>query len=70
MAPKLEKTCLCIKDLSITDEYNDGTLNFHMGREYQVDIYPLFNVVYQNGGWKDFVYLNDEEFYKNFKLIE
>jgi len=59
-----EKTCKCIEDL-ITDNYH-----FHKGREYQVDIYPLFYKIYQNGGWDDYIYIEDtEEFNKYFKEI-
>ena len=59
-----EKTCKCIEDL----EFN-GYL-FHKGREYQVDIYPLYYQIYQNGGWNDYIYLEDEEeFNKYFKEI-
>ena len=59
-----EKTCKCIKELKI-DNYQ-----FHKLREYQVDIYPLFYKIYQNGGWNDYIYLNEEEFNKYFKEID
>lgn len=68
----LERTCTCIEEYSCM---NDGKLSatildFHKGREYQVDIYPLYHIVYQNGGWDDYINLNDEQFNKYFKLIE
>ena len=45
MTPILEKTCKCIKEC-IFDGYE-----FHKGREYQVDIYPLFNkIIIMAGG--------------------
>lgn len=61
---KLEKTCKCIEDYEIED------LIFHKGREYQVDILPLYYQVYQNGGWYDYIYMQEEDFDKNFKLID
>jgi len=60
----LEKTCVCIENYEIED------LIFHKGREYQVDIFPLYYQVYQNGGWDDYIYMKDEYFNKIFKLIE
>ena len=60
----LEKTCVCIENYEIED------LIFHKGREYQVDIFPLYYQVYQNGGWDDYIYIEDEDFNKNFKLID
>lgn len=45
-------------------------LNFHKYREYQVDVLPLFYIVYQNGGWDDFISLNEEEFNTYFELID
>ncbi len=67
MTPILEKTCKCIKEC-IFNGYE-----FHKGREYQVDIYPLFNKVYNNGGWDEYVFFEDNEeneFNEYFKLIE
>lgn len=61
---KLEKTCKCFKDLDFEN------YTFHKGREYQVDIFPLYYQIYQNGGWNDYIFLNKEEFDNNFKLIE
>jgi hypothetical protein len=61
---KFERTCVCIKD------YEYENLIFHKGREYQVDIFPLYYQIYQNGGWYDYVYMQEEDFDKNFKLIE
>ena len=61
----LEKTCKCIKDL-IFDDYQ-----YHKGHEYQVDIYPLFYKIYNNGGWNDYIYLEGEDkFNEHFKMIE
>lgn len=60
---KFEKTCKCIEDLI----YEDYT--FHKGREYQVDVYPLFYKIYNNGGWDDYIFFG-EDFNKYFKLIE
>lgn len=65
MSVHSEKTCLCINDL-IFDDYQ-----FHKGREYQVDIYPLFYKIYNNGGWNDYIFLEGEDnFNKYFNLIE
>ena len=62
---KLEKTCKCIEDYEIED------LIFQKDREYQVDILPLYYQVYQNGGWNDYIFIEDENvFNKYFKLIE
>ena len=62
--PKLfEKTCTCIK------EYKIDNLVFHVRREYQVDIYPLYYKVYQNGTYNDYVFLNEDEFNEYFKEI-
>ena len=62
---KLEKTCKCIEDYEIED------LIFHKDREYQVDILPLYYQVYQNGGWNDYIFIEDENVSnKYFKLIE
>lgn len=73
MAQFLEKTCRCINDLSIPSEGRNSALdilNFHAGREYQVDVYPLFLQVYQNGGYNDYVYLEEKEFLEHFEMIE
>ncbi len=61
---KFERTCVCTEDYEIED------LIFHKGREYQVDIFPLYYQVYQNGGWDDYIYIQEEDFDKNFKLID
>jgi len=62
---KRERTCKCIQ------EFKYDNLIFHKGREYQVDVYPLYYQIYQNGGWDDYVFINtEEEFSKYFKLIE
>ena len=68
-----EKTCKCIESLTRNAAMpnNDGdVLNFHKGREYQVDIFPLYYQVYQNGGWDDYIFMTEEEFNKNFSIIE
>ena len=44
---KRERTCKCIQ------EFKYDNLVFHKGREYQVDVYPLYYQIYQNGGWDD-----------------
>ena len=62
---KLERTCACTENYEIKD------LIFHKGREYQVDIFPLYYQVYQNSGYDDYIIINDDdEFSKYFKLIE
>ena len=73
---KLEKTCKCIKDYLVKSEpvysndWQDKELEFHKEREYQVDCFPLYYQLYQNGGWDDYTFLNEEEFNKYFVLIE
>ena len=71
---KLECTCKCIKNLDVYPDINNNMksreLRFHKGREYQVDIYPLYFQVYQNGGWNDYIFQSKEEFNIYFKLIE
>lgn len=67
-----EKTCKCIKEFNVLPDNmhpNEKELNFHKGREYQVDIHTLFYKVYQNGGYDDYVFLNEDEFNENFELI-
>ena len=64
MGYKSERTCKCIQD------YEENNLIFHKGREYQVDLYPLYNQIYQNGGWNDYIFMDDETMEKYFKLIE
>lgn len=73
MSQFLERTCKCIKDLTIFPDNsmpNEKELNFYEGREYQVDIYALFFKVYQNGSYYDYVFLDDNEFESNFELIK
>lgn len=73
MSQCLERTCRCINDFIIFPDSrysNEKELNFHKGREYQVDIYALFFKVYQNGGYDDYVFLSDEEFDDYFELIK
>ena len=69
---KLEKTCKCIAALSrVNDNNPEKTCEFIVRREYQVDVYPLYYQIYQNGGWDDYVFISsDEEFNEYFKLIE
>ena len=61
---KLERTCKCIQD------YEQDGIKFHKGREYQIDIYPLYNQIYQNGGWYDYIFMIEEDFNKYFELIK
>jgi len=61
----LQKTCLCIDNI-ILDNYE-----FIKRHEYQVDIYPLFYKIYNDGGWENYVFIEGEDnFNKNFKLID
>ena len=74
MGYKSERTCKCIQDYKFPRCLNhiieDYDLEFHKGREYQVDVTPLFYQVYQNGGWDDYIFMTEEDFNKYFKLIE
>lgn len=75
MSCYLEKTCKCIKDISTTSDSrysNVEILDFHAGREYQVDmfVHPPFFQVYQNGGYNDYVYMDIERFLEYFRLID
>lgn len=63
-----EKTCLNIQPINIEDKF--GELTFKPGFEYQVDIYPLFSCVYNNGGWKDYFFFSNHEFNKYFQIID
>ena len=68
-----ERTCKCIGSIQLkaSTPHNDGPeMTFHKGREYQVDIFPLYYQLYQNGGWDDYIFLTEEEFNKNFCLID
>jgi len=68
-----ERTCRCTENLTINASmpHDDGNeLSFHKGREYQVDIYPSYYQVYQNGDYDDYIFVTEEEFNKNFSLIE
>ena len=72
---KLEKTCACIASLEHTNDNDESKLcEFIERHEYQVDVYIYLErshyKVYQNGGWNDFVILDEKEFKENFKLIE
>ena len=60
----MERTCKCIQD------YEQDGLKFHKGREYQIDIYPLYNQIYQNGGWNDYIFMDDESIQEYFELID
>ena len=67
-----EKTCKCINEFSVLSDNmcpNDEELIFHNGREYQVDVYVSSYKVYQNGGYDDYVFLNEDKFNENFELI-
>jgi hypothetical protein len=66
---KQERTCVCLHDAVFPVDIGEE-LEFHKGREYQVDVYPLYYAVYQNGGWNDVIYITEEQFNNNFKLIE
>lgn len=73
MMEPAEKTCKCIGSIKLkaSTPFNDGPdMEFHKGREYQVDIFPLYYQLYQNGGWEDYIFLTEEEFNRNFTLIE
>lgn len=73
MAYYSEKNCKCIKEfVTFPDNVfsNEDELYFHVGREYQVDIYALYFKVYQNGGYNDYVNLDDSEFSEYFRLID
>jgi len=63
------KTCKCVKSIKYEDNVFKP-LEFYQNREYQVDVYPLFYKVYPNGGYEDFVFLNEDEFKKDFLLID
>ena len=65
----LEKCCRCKKTFNVPPERGLEELEFLERREYQVDIYPLYYKVYNNGGYLDYVFLSDEDFRKNFDLI-
>lgn len=70
---KLERTCKCIKDLTIPPREGsliNRSLSFLEKHEYQVDINNFDYRVYINGGWYGYIDLKDEEFEKHFKLIE
>ena len=72
---KLEKTCKYKVSLTRkNDNYPERECEFRAGREYQVDVYVYLDrshyKVYQNGGWNDFVFLEDIEFRENFEIIE
>lgn len=61
----LEKTCTCIEDLIFND------YQFHKRHEYQVDVYPLYYKIYNNGGWDDYIFIDNYEYFsKYFKMIE
>ena len=75
---KQEKTCCCISELTIANDNinrkDDSVLTFREKREYQVDVFSTTErstyKVYQNGGWDDFVRLNEDEFKQHFELIK
>ncbi len=61
---KRERTCKCIED------YKFDNLEFHKGREYQVDEFLMYYQVFQNGGYDKYVIINEEDkFSKYFSLI-
>lgn len=69
---KKETTCKCIKNFKCMNSGNLSKipLEFHKGREYQVDIYPLYYHLWQNGGWNDYICLTKDQFNEYFILIE
>lgn len=62
-----ERTCQCVETINIEDKF--GKLTFKQGFEYQVDIYPLFSCVYNNGGWNDYYFFPSHQFNNYFKII-
>lgn len=72
---KVEKTCKCVKSTPniYRNEQSKEFCSFIEGREYQVDVYmtssDIHYKIYQNGGWEDWVMLEQEEFDKWFKEI-
>lgn len=61
----LQKTCACIEDLVFND------YQFRKRHEYQVYVYHLYYKIYNNGGWDDYIFIdNDEYFNKYFKMID
>lgn len=60
----IEKTCKCLDSVSING------FEYKAGHEYQVDIYPLWNCVYNDGGWKNYVFFVPDDFKRYFKVIE
>ena len=71
---KQEKTCRCIATLTMLGEKNVSELTYHNYREYQVDVFSTaeYNIykVYQNGGWDDYVRLDEKTFAEYFELIQ
>lgn len=71
---KQEKTCRCTESLTMLSERNDSELTYHNNREYQVDVFSTAECstykVYQNGGWDDYVRLDEKEFAEHFELIK
>lgn len=61
----LQKTCTCIEDLVFND------YRFRKRREYQVDVYPLYYKIYNNGGWDDYIFIDSYDYFnKYFKMID
>lgn len=79
---KLEKTCTCIEHLDASsicpevsiDHPAENTLSFIERHEYQVDVYVTLDAntyrVYNNGGWTDYIDIDEEAFSKHFRLID
>ena len=77
MTLKLEKTCKCIQEWHPMNDGKISTtiLNFYKDREYQVNIeylhpYTEAYIVFNNGGWDDYVTIDNDTFNKYFELIE
>ena len=69
---KLEKTCTCIA--AWDTEVGKDKLSFLERHEYQVDVYMSLESskyrVYANGGWTDYIDIDQKEFDEHFRLIE
>jgi len=72
---KIEKTCRCINSTRLFNGETGYDMEFHKGREYQLDVYttsdqPEHFKVYQNGGWDHWIMMSKEEFDKIFVEID
>lgn len=72
---KIEKTCKCVKSTPkiYRNAHTGEFCTFAAGHEYQVDVYvsavETWYKVYQNGGWEDWVMVDQENFDKWFVEI-